>query len=225
MVVLQGQSQGSHVGAFSQFAYDFAPQISGDHPFTVRAARAGRVIDVKQDFPVSADCQPSLSRQGNYVIIDHGDGLGSLYMHLAPKSVPVPVGANVREGDVLGLTGKTGFVCGSPHLHFTVMELPSQRSVDVPFVDADVASVGGHPQTGQWLVSGNSVTSYTVTLPIMSRRGAPGRTVLTPTPPVATPTSPVATPTPPIATPTPVHTPIATATPFPTPSGGGGVAP
>lgn len=54
---------------------------------------------------------------GNTVVIDHGQGLLSLFAHLS--RIDVQEGATVHAGDVLGLVGATGRVTG-PHLHWTV---------------------------------------------------------------------------------------------------------
>jgi murein DD-endopeptidase MepM/ murein hydrolase activator NlpD len=55
---------------------------------------------------------------GNHVIIDHGDGVKTLYAHMS--SVNVSVGDTVSQGDVIGIMGNTGRVYGVTgiHLHF-----------------------------------------------------------------------------------------------------------
>lgn len=52
---------------------------------------------------------------GNLVVIDHADGWQSWYGHLS--SISVVVGQAVRQGDIIGAAGSTGYSTG-PHLHF-----------------------------------------------------------------------------------------------------------
>ena len=66
---------------------------------------------------------------GNFVVIDHGNGLYSFYAHLQRGSVEVEVGDEVQAGDRLGLLGNTGN-SSAPHLHFHVMAGPSPVGSD-----------------------------------------------------------------------------------------------
>jgi len=55
--------------------------------------------------------------EGNCVVIDHGLGLFTLYLHLS--RIDVGEGQRLAAGDRLGLSGATGRVTG-PHLHWAV---------------------------------------------------------------------------------------------------------
>jgi murein DD-endopeptidase MepM/ murein hydrolase activator NlpD len=59
----------------------------------------------------------SLYFEGNCVMIDHGQGLITLYMHLS--EIKVKEGDKVQTGQLLGLSGGTGRAT-APHLHFAV---------------------------------------------------------------------------------------------------------
>lgn len=54
---------------------------------------------------------------GNVVIVDHGEGMESLYAHL--QGISVKVGYPVIAGDNIGTCGNTGKSSG-PHLHFEI---------------------------------------------------------------------------------------------------------
>ncbi len=58
---------------------------------------------------------------GNHVIIDHGNGVKTLYAHF--DSVNVSVGQHVNQGDVIGIMGNTGRVYGITgiHVHWEVI--------------------------------------------------------------------------------------------------------
>lgn len=55
---------------------------------------------------------------GGSLILDHGEGVYSVYYHLS--SLPLSVGTMVKKGDIIGLSGATGRISG-PHLHFGFM--------------------------------------------------------------------------------------------------------
>jgi murein DD-endopeptidase MepM/ murein hydrolase activator NlpD len=91
-----GQRSSPHTGA------DF---LSGAGS-PIKAPNAGRVRLAE-----------NLYFSGNTVIIDHGQGLFSLFAHLS--AFDVHEGDSVAAGDVVGLVGATGRVTG-PHLHWAV---------------------------------------------------------------------------------------------------------
>ncbi len=61
---------------------------------------------------------PQFSLEGNLVIVDHGMGLNSAFLHLASSNVRL--GQSVRQGDLIGTVGATGRATG-PHLHWSLM--------------------------------------------------------------------------------------------------------
>jgi murein DD-endopeptidase MepM/ murein hydrolase activator NlpD len=71
---------------------------------TVKATNRGVVILAR-----------NLYYEGNCVVVDHGQGLLTLYMHFS--EIAVKEGEKVEAGTVLGKSGNTGRVNG-PHLHF-----------------------------------------------------------------------------------------------------------
>jgi murein DD-endopeptidase MepM/ murein hydrolase activator NlpD len=86
------------------------PHMGSDYPVPVNAAvlaAADGTVVLAQD----------LFYPGNAVLIDHGDGLISMYFHLS--EIDVQVGQEVRKGNKLGQVGTTGRSTG-PHLFFGV---------------------------------------------------------------------------------------------------------
>ena len=58
------------------------------------------------------------SLEGGIVIVDHGAGLNSAFIHLS--SVPVKEGQPVKQGQLIGKVGSTGRSTG-PHMHWSLM--------------------------------------------------------------------------------------------------------
>lgn len=80
---------------------------SGIYGANVVAANSGRVILTHN----------GNSGYGNYIVIDHGNGICTLYGHLS--CISVSTGQTVVTGQKIGNVGSTGFSTG-PHLHFEV---------------------------------------------------------------------------------------------------------
>lgn len=59
---------------------------------------------------------------GGLVIIDHGNGIFTLYGHF--KATYVREGQKVKKGDIIGMQGSTGVSTG-PHLHFEIVVDPA----------------------------------------------------------------------------------------------------
>ena len=81
---------------------------------TIMAAASGTVIYVETPVPGQ---NWGGSGYGNYFIIDHGNGVSTLYAHCT--SVYVSNGQSVSAGEAVGTVGSTGGSTGS-HLHFEV---------------------------------------------------------------------------------------------------------
>ncbi|TXK70636.1 M23 family metallopeptidase [Paenibacillus sp. N3.4] len=89
-------------------------KLDSSHMAIDLAAKEGTPIKATND-GVVALAEP-LYLTGNSIYIDHGMGLFSQYAHLS--ELRVKTGDRVKQGDIIGLVGTTGFSTG-PHLHFT----------------------------------------------------------------------------------------------------------
>jgi len=97
ILYINGIYSGSHSGI------DYANETGTD----IYASNTGKVVLAEfTDF------------WGNMVVIDHGENLFSVYIHL--DELKCEVDDKVKKGELIGLMGTTGFSTGS-HLHYSVM--------------------------------------------------------------------------------------------------------
>lgn len=95
-------------GIISQWSHDryHAVDIAAPTGTSVYASRGGTVIAAKNGYN---------GGYGNMIIIDHGNGVQTLYAHLS--KLYVSYGQKVEQGENIGAVGSTGRSTG-PHLHF-----------------------------------------------------------------------------------------------------------
>jgi len=110
-------SRGRISGVFgSQRVYRGEP--AAYHSGVDVAGGAGAPVVAPADGLVVLAGPPMFSLEGNLVIVDHGMGLNSAFLHLS--RVDVAVGQRLRQGDRIGAIGATGRATG-PHLHWSMM--------------------------------------------------------------------------------------------------------
>jgi murein DD-endopeptidase MepM/ murein hydrolase activator NlpD len=80
--------------------------LSGGYGTPILAAANGRVVLLQNG-----------GAYGLHLVLDHGGNLSTMYAHMS--QVAVSAGETVRQGQVIGYVGSTGFSSG-PHLHFEV---------------------------------------------------------------------------------------------------------
>ncbi len=94
---------------------EFGPRWGGFHP--------GIDIAVPTGVPIAAAANGVVvvagpnGGYGNFVVVDHNNGYATAYAH--QSSIAVSEGQTVKQGQVIGYVGSTGFSTG-PHLHFEV---------------------------------------------------------------------------------------------------------
>lgn len=92
--------------------------ISGGEP--IFAAADGVVTAVVSGVNAINNCNYGY---GNYIIIDHGGGISTLYAHIKYGSIPssIRAGTTVSQGEQIGEVGSTGCSTGN-HLHYEVRQ-------------------------------------------------------------------------------------------------------
>lgn len=130
--VSQGHDTGSHQYN-DTYAWDFrmpeGTPIVAAHDGTVRLARGDSTI---------GGCDEKMAPHANYVVISRGDGTETQYLHFS--AVVVKPGERVREGQLIGYSGSTGWSCG-PHLHFKVAR-EAGKGWNNPSIPARIAGYG-----------------------------------------------------------------------------------
>jgi len=164
---------GTHNDDAMRFAWDFdLPEGT-----QVLAARGGTVALMNGNWradhcggrneseagPITSEL---IGNEANFVQIAHGDGTSALYLHLSEVAPAIErkavTGALVLQGELLGLSGRTGYTQCVPHLHFQVERSVRAdwftTSLPISFADPDVVSRTplGVPEQGQAYVSDNA---------------------------------------------------------------------
>ncbi len=134
----------SHSGP-DQYAIDFKMGLGTP----VHAARDGVVVKAKDDSDAGGPNR-KYETCANYILIQHPDRTMSNYAHLQKGGSRVRAGEKVKAGDLIGLSGNTGFTSG-PHLHFSVFKTRAdgggRESIPVKFKTSDsegLTLVEGH---------------------------------------------------------------------------------
>lgn len=104
-------------------AYHNGYDIAAPHNSNIIAAESGIVMKVvtgcTHDYPKTFNTRCYCGGgYGNYLMINHGGNLQTLYGHCA--SINVSVGQTVKRGDVIAHVGSAGWSTGN-HLHFSVI--------------------------------------------------------------------------------------------------------
>ena len=107
-------------GYFSRFTHKerAALDFNMKRGTNITASREGVVVRVKED-GTSGGLNKKYRSHGNNIVIQHPDGSRAGYWHLQHNGALVNVGDTVKKGQVIALSGKTGYAF-VPHLHFLV---------------------------------------------------------------------------------------------------------
>jgi hypothetical protein len=126
--------RGSHL-----YAWDFVMPIGTP----ILAAGNGEVVQVEMD-------HEGIGLHSNIIVIQHAEGIRTGYAHLKKNSEKVKVGDQVKQGQMIGLSGMTGQTL-FPHLHFFATDVTGLNASPISFRDVQ----GGIPFAGHFYTSGN----------------------------------------------------------------------
>ncbi len=148
---LLGQLYGNTTGAYRQRNSGYRAG-QGIHFGLDFSARCGTPVVAIGDGVVVEVDGPHGSPPHN-LVIDHGNGLASLYGHLLERP-PLRVGARVRRGQVVGKVGDSQLSCtAAPHLHLEIRDSSHQRFFNpISYIAADwptLSLVGGFSRSFQ----------------------------------------------------------------------------
>ena len=101
----------------SRFKFRWGKQHNGIDTCRWSGTQGADVVSVKKG-TVEVACWGWGGGYGNYVVVNHGDGVLTYYAHLS--NITVSVGQSVQQGQVIGQAGNTGYSFGA-HLHFGLM--------------------------------------------------------------------------------------------------------
>lgn len=137
----------SHYYPGNRYAVDIGMPIGTK----ITAVKEGLVIKTKDDYALAGVSSPFFVDKANLVEILHDDGTFALYGHLLLGGVKVNVGDKVNAGQVIALSGNTGYSTG-PHLHFVIRynHKGKTRSLPFKFLQADHNKIT--PKEGDWLL-------------------------------------------------------------------------
>lgn len=96
---------------------------------------------------------------GNFIRLDHGEGMQTWYMHLDAFAEDLAVGGDVRQGDIIGYVGTTGGSTG-PHLHYEI-RMNGEPLDPLTFETSEAEALAGEALT--MFTSQREITSAEVT--------------------------------------------------------------
>jgi murein DD-endopeptidase MepM/ murein hydrolase activator NlpD len=131
----KGESFAVHQGYNGNFSHQNENSLDFTMPIgtEVLAARDGIVVKVVENN--NQHCPDrSCASYNNYILVYHNDGTFANYVHLRLNGALVKEGDTVKQNEVIGYSGDTGWANG-PHLHFMVFiqRIDSRETIQTKF--------------------------------------------------------------------------------------------
>lgn len=155
-----GQAYGGYITTHTTPDSFYAVDINMPKRTPVLAARSGIVVDVESRYGDGAKDE-YFKDKANHITILHDDGTLAEYAHLEQAAVYVWIGQRIREGDVIALSGNSGYSSG-PHLHFAIQKASENRRVSLPFRFYSKERGAFAPQSGMAVLADYSLPARNI---------------------------------------------------------------
>ena len=137
----------SHNQVGNRYAVDIGMPVGTK----ITAVKEGIVIRAKDDYAYAGVSSPFFFDKANFIEILHVDGSYAMYAHLLLGGVKVNVGDKISAGQLIGLSGNTGYSTG-PHLHFVIRHNDKGKIRSLPFKFLQKNKTAVTPEEGTWLL-------------------------------------------------------------------------
>ncbi len=130
IITSESPSHRKHIWNGAEFDLTSAIDFMCNNETPIHAALDGEVFDVQDNVTKnysklkapSEKIMPENQQDGNFVVLKHENEEYSIYSHLKKNSIKVKPKQKVKTGDIIALSGETGWSI-EPHLHFMVFNL------------------------------------------------------------------------------------------------------
>jgi len=106
--------------------YESKMSHKGERALDFKVKKGTKICAAREDSDKGGLKTENLS-DGNYISIQHADGSVAHYWHLKKNGVLVNVGDSIKAGQLIGMSGNTGY-SAFPHLHFEVVGYDVNRN-------------------------------------------------------------------------------------------------
>lgn len=119
-VLFEGRSGDTVIQQDDRFSIDFALPL-GTKVIAAKAGKVRSVYDSSDQWYEGLDLMTGIRAIVNSITLRHEDGTATLYSHLGKCSAQVRDGQQVEQGQLLAVTGMSGWIGPVPHLHFAAL--------------------------------------------------------------------------------------------------------
>lgn len=131
LIIIDRTSSPAHKGKYKNSVDFLFTEKDNDNSVInkpILAAFDGVVINLKDTSKIGGPDR-KYAKYSNWIEIKHNNEEYTIYEHLTYKGVLVKIGDKIKKGDIIGLSGNTGWTYSS-HLHFEVRKYNKNHNGD-----------------------------------------------------------------------------------------------